>query len=98
MLHHIVCRASAVLYPRPMHWQTKEQSEFPRLSCRRRGPVRTGNREPEFSAVRRTRRSPEPATMCLDNSSTDRQPHAHACGLGREQRIEDAMTDRVFDS
>ena len=62
------------------------------------GGPRLGYREPEFGAVRRAGRSPEPATVCLDNSSTDRQPHAHAGGLGREQGIKDAMTDRFLDS
>jgi hypothetical protein len=86
---------SAIRQPR---FLTEAPSGFPQLLCWHRGAIRTGNGELEFSAVRCTRRSREPPTVCLDNTSTDRQPHAHARGLGREQRVEDAMTDRFFDS
>src|SRR5262249_12099848 len=43
-------------------------------------------------------RGPEPAVVPLDDRSANRQAHAHAVGLGREQRIENAIDDVRVDS
>src|SRR6266850_26872 len=44
--------------------------------------------EMEGGAVRRIRGRPEPSPMRLDDRTADRQPHAHAAGLGGEEGAE----------
>ena len=83
---------------RPPRPGIDNQREFASRYAGVGGGFEPGNRELEFSSVRCARRGPSSATVRLDNSSTDRQPHAHTRGLGREQRIKDAMTDRLLDS
>src|SRR5262249_49321396 len=43
-------------------------------------------------------RGPEAAVVALDDRSANRQAHAHAVGLGREQRIENTIDDLRVDS
>src|SRR5216684_7945808 len=50
--------------------------------------------ESEDSAARHARRRPELPAMRRDDRSADRQPHAHALGLGREKGFEDADVHR----
>ena len=44
--------------------------------------------ELKYSPMRTIRRNPQLAFVRLDNGAANRQPHAHAFGFGREERVE----------
>src|ERR1700752_1738177 len=48
-------------------------------------------RELEDGASGHVRRSPKPSAVSFDDRIADRQSHAHASGLRRVERLEDAL-------
>src|SRR5215467_12927557 len=54
--------------------------------------------EPEFGAMGRCAGGPKLSAMSLDDASANGEPHAHAGGLGCEQRVENAIPDGLVDS
>src|SRR3954465_12661167 len=70
-----------------------------RLSCRTGcsfGPVRKRKRERGSGPIVWCR--PDPATMILDDRSTDRQPDPHAAALGCMERFEQLLGAFVFET